>query len=122
MFDLPPELCDDNWTHPAPVRVASIREAQAARHAPVDPVATAAALPYRLRRILLLACDQWLGWGYPVWSLASVTDWSKADVIAIGRRLAGLGLAEVQEVDGVTWIKPTTAGRVAAALIRFWRS
>ncbi|SDM68516.1 hypothetical protein SAMN05216360_103106 [Methylobacterium phyllostachyos] len=122
MFDLPPELRDDNWAHPSPIRVASIREAHIARYAPVDPVATAAALPYRLSRVLLIACDQWLGWGYPVWSIAGVTDWSRPEVLAIGKALARRDLAEVQDPDGVPWIKPTATGRALADLILSWRS
>ncbi|WP_342163129.1 non-ribosomal peptide synthetase [Methylobacterium sp. SD21] len=124
MFRLPPELDDSLFAAPAPVRVASIREAHVARYAPVDPVATAAALPAELRRILLLAADDIDGRGYPIWALEGVAGWSEEATYDRARRLAHLGLVRmrVAEDDRDIDVIPTAAGRVTAALLIAWRS
>lgn len=124
MFRLPPELDDNLFAPPAPVRVAGPAEAYRARYAPLDAVATAAALPADLRRILTLAADDVDGRGYPVWALAGVA--GLPDAVAFGRahRLSRLGLVRlcVAEDDRDMDVIPTALGRVAAALIRHWRS
>lgn len=123
MFRLPPELDDRLYASPAPIRVASIREAHSARYAPVDPVATAAALPAALRGILLLAADDIDGRGYPIWALEGVAGWSEEATYDRASRLARLGLVRmrVAEDDPDIEVIPTATGRLTAALIRSWR-
>lgn len=124
MFRLPPELDPSSFAAPAPIRVASIREAQAARHAAVDPVAMAAALPAPLRRILLLAADDVAGRGYPVWAIAAVAGWSDEVTFARADRLSRLRLVQLRLAyeDRDMDVIPTPAGRRVAALLLAWRS
>lgn len=124
MFTLPPELDDRLFASPDPVRVASIREANRARYAPVDPVATAAVLPAPLRRILLLAADDVAGRGYPVWAIAAVAGWSDEVTFARADRLSRLRLVQLRLAydDRDMDVIPTAAGRRVAALLISWRS
>ena len=123
MFTLPPELDDALFLPTAPVRVAGPAEAYRARYAPLDAVATAAALPAELRRILVLAADDIDGRGYPVWALAGGAGWSDELAFARARRLSRLGLVRllVAEVDRDIEVIPTATGRVAATLLHSWR-
>jgi len=123
VFKLPPDLSDDTFALPAAIRVAGPAEAYRARYAPLDAVATAAALPPELRRLLLLASDDVAGRGYPVWALAAVA--GVPDTAAFGRayRLSKLGLVTLRVAydDRDMDVIPTACGRVAAALLLSWR-
>ncbi|MEE7475893.1 hypothetical protein [Methylobacterium hispanicum] len=124
MFKLPPELDDTLFVPPAPVRVAGPGEAYRARYAPLDAVATAAALPAALRRLLLLASDDVAGRGYPVWALQAIAGLTEEDTFSRAHRLSRLGLVRmrVAEDDRDIEVIPTALGRVTAALILSWRS
>ncbi|MBB3905317.1 hypothetical protein [Methylobacterium brachythecii] len=104
----------------APAHVAGIRETRLLRSIAPHPVATAAALPSRLRRLLVLAADGVAGRGVPVWGLMGVTGRPEADVVADVDTLCRRGLVTLtlppDDLD--IEARPTVFGhRVAAAIV-----
>lgn len=105
----------------AAARVADLFETDWHRRIRPNPTAAAAAMPYPLRRIILLTSER--AGGLPVWAIAGIAGWPDSLALALAERLRAQRLVRIRvaEDDRNFDVIQTDAGRAVAQVLVSWR-